>query len=107
MTINNNKIKNIQLLVYASTLTSILLIFVCIFIFPQIYWETNQLLDEVKDGVNLFKIETDSAWNYLIDIQIKHSSYSNNREENSRLENPFESIFQRAKRQNYGNLPAW
>nr|CAD2157052.1 unnamed protein product [Meloidogyne enterolobii] len=96
-------IKNIQFLVYCSTFASILSILACIFIFPQIYFETTNLLNEVKGGVEIFKVETDSAWNLLIDIQIRHKPQS----VNVREENPFESIFQRAKRQNYGKLPAW
>lgn len=99
----NDKLKNIQLLVYCSTFASILSILACIFIFPQIYFETTNLLNEVKGGVEIFKVETDSAWNLLIDIQIRHKPQS----VNVREENPFESIFQRAKRQNYGKLPAW
>uniref|UniRef100_A0A1I7UTU1 Col_cuticle_N domain-containing protein n=1 Tax=Caenorhabditis tropicalis TaxID=1561998 RepID=A0A1I7UTU1_9PELO len=63
---------------------------------PQIYWEMNELQVEVVGVVESFKVETDSLWIDLMDVQIKHSAPSRP------LENP---LLRRDKR--FAKLPDW
>ncbi|VDM38963.1 unnamed protein product [Toxocara canis] len=56
--------------------------------------------DEVIDGVQLFRVQTDTAWSEMMEIQISMSPPSKPRE------NPFNTIFRR-KRQDFSGLPAY
>ncbi|PIO52755.1 nematode cuticle collagen domain protein, partial [Teladorsagia circumcincta] len=47
---------------------------------PRIYWEMVDLKDEVFGAVESFKVETDSSWIELMNMQISHSPPSKPRE---------------------------
>uniref|UniRef100_A0A914RJU6 Nematode cuticle collagen N-terminal domain-containing protein n=1 Tax=Parascaris equorum TaxID=6256 RepID=A0A914RJU6_PAREQ len=59
-----------------------------------------QLHDHVIDSVEVFRVETDSAWNEMMSVQVSVTPPSKPRE------NPFNTVF-RAKRQNFANLPSF
>ncbi|PIO74588.1 nematode cuticle collagen domain protein [Teladorsagia circumcincta] len=71
---------------------STLAIAACLIVVPSLYNTINEIHDEVIEGVNQFRIETDSAWNQMIDFQVTVAPPSKPRE------NLFSSIF-RNKRQ--------
>ncbi|PIO74531.1 nematode cuticle collagen domain protein [Teladorsagia circumcincta] len=77
---------------------STLAIAACLIVVPSLYNTINEIHDEVIEGVNQFRIETDSAWNQMIDFQVTVAPPSKPRE------NPFSSIF-RNKRQ--AGLPSF
>ena len=87
-----------KLVVGVASACSTLSILACLFIIPSLFTKINQIHDRVQDGVQAFRVDTDSAWNQLMDVQLSVGPPSQPRE------NPFKSIFARTKRQ---GLPAW
>ncbi|VDM39166.1 unnamed protein product [Toxocara canis] len=75
-------------------------IIACLIVVQSIYKTINEVHDEVIDGVQVFCVETHSAWTEMMDIQLAVSPPSKPRE------NPFNSIF-RSKCQNFAGLPSW
>jgi hypothetical protein len=67
-----------------SSFIAVLAIFVVI---PQLYFEINEINVRVRDGVKAFRVNTDSAWNELINLQLATTQPSKAKTEN------FESIF--------------
>ncbi|MFH4980900.1 hypothetical protein AB6A40_007609 [Gnathostoma spinigerum] len=72
--------------------------FICLIVIPILYSSIQQLNHQVFDGVQYFRIESDSALTELIAIQMRLTPPSP-----AKL-NPFSSIF-RNKRQDYSGLP--
>uniref|UniRef100_A0A0K0CYB3 Col_cuticle_N domain-containing protein n=1 Tax=Angiostrongylus cantonensis TaxID=6313 RepID=A0A0K0CYB3_ANGCA len=114
-----------KVVVGAASICSLLAIGACIAVLSSLYYEINEVHDQVYlamtnmvigekcrtkasiisllqvlDSVALFRMETDSAWIDMMDIQITVTPPSQQRQ------NPFESIF-RKKRQNFQGLPEW
>lgn len=88
-----------KLITGISVICSTMAILACLVIVPSLYITINEMHLEVQDSVQVFRVETDSAWSELIDIQISVTPILKPRE------NPFDSIFRR-KRQDYSGLPA-
>ena len=89
-----------KLLVGIASTCSLIAVITCLIVIPTIYKEINDIHDEVIDSVNVFRVETDTAWADMMDVQVLVTPPSKPRE------NPFASVF-RQKRQAYGGLPSW
>ncbi|CAI5454319.1 unnamed protein product [Caenorhabditis angaria] len=89
-----------KLLVGIASTFSTIAVVACLVVIPSLYNTINEVHEEVLDGVQVFRVETDSAWNEMMDIQITVTPPSKPRV------NPFNSVF-RQKRQTFSGLPAW
>uniref|UniRef100_A0A7E4ZYY9 Col_cuticle_N domain-containing protein n=1 Tax=Panagrellus redivivus TaxID=6233 RepID=A0A7E4ZYY9_PANRE len=88
----------IKIIVGFGSFCSSLAILACLMVIPSLYQTINEIHGEVQDGVQVFRVETDSAWIQLMDIQITVTPLSKPRA------NPFGGIFRR-KRQDFTGLP--
>uniref|UniRef100_A0A8R1XXE0 Col_cuticle_N domain-containing protein n=1 Tax=Onchocerca volvulus TaxID=6282 RepID=A0A8R1XXE0_ONCVO len=79
---------------------SALAIITCLAVIPSMYTIMREISNEVLDEVQIFRVETDSAWSEMMGIQISLSPPS------VRRDDPFTSIFRR-KRQDFSNLPSY
>ena len=73
----------------ACSIASILAVLVVV---PQLYNQMSDVNARVFDGVQAFRVNTDSAWTSLMEVQVSVTPPSKPRE------NPFNSIFLRQKR---------
>uniref|UniRef100_A0A183BQN6 Col_cuticle_N domain-containing protein n=1 Tax=Globodera pallida TaxID=36090 RepID=A0A183BQN6_GLOPA len=81
----------------------VIVLFVCLAVIPQIYWDIQRLNDEVRNGVEYFRAETDAAWDELMHVQLLGMAPT------PAPEHPFTSLVGRLRRQaeQYNSLPAW
>ncbi|PIO76656.1 nematode cuticle collagen domain protein [Teladorsagia circumcincta] len=84
-------------IVAVSSLASILAIGACLVVIPSLYNEINDVHNMVLDSVAVFRVETDTAWAEMMDVQIMVTPPSKPRQ------NPFNSIFRQKKQA----LPPW
>ncbi|KAL3101909.1 hypothetical protein niasHS_003318 [Heterodera schachtii] len=87
-----------KIIIGVASLCSIAAILATLIVVPQLYQQINEVNSRVFDGVQAFRVNTDSAWTELMDVQISVTPPARPRE------NPFNSIFLRQKRGN-GGLP--
>uniref|UniRef100_A0A914HV14 Nematode cuticle collagen N-terminal domain-containing protein n=1 Tax=Globodera rostochiensis TaxID=31243 RepID=A0A914HV14_GLORO len=87
-----------KIIIGIASLCSIAAILATLVVVPQLYQQINEVNSRVFDGVQAFRVNTDSAWTELMDVQISVTPPSRPRE------NPFNSIFMRQKRS--GGLPS-
>ncbi|VDL76816.1 unnamed protein product [Nippostrongylus brasiliensis] len=88
-----------KFIVGIASVCSTLAIVTCIAVLPALFSELKEIHDEVLYGVSAFRVETDSAWTRMMDIQVNVSPPT------EAPQNPFSSIF-RQKRQ-FAALPAF
>src|SRR4051812_543010 len=82
-----------------ASLCSLITILSVLFTIPQLFSTINSINARIQDGVQAFRVDTDSAWSDLMEVQMSVTPPAKPRE------NPFNSMFQqRQKRQ--GGLPS-
>ncbi|VDM68461.1 unnamed protein product [Strongylus vulgaris] len=79
---------------------SLFSIIACLVVIPSLYNEITEVHDMVLNAVAAFRVQTDSAWVEMMDIQLHVNPPS------KAPRHPFSSFF-RPKRQSFAGLPAW
>ncbi|EFO93620.1 hypothetical protein CRE_12778 [Caenorhabditis remanei] len=59
-----------KILVTISTGAASIAVLAVLFTVPSLYNTINEVHDQVLDGVSVFRVETDSAWTEMMDIQV-------------------------------------
>ncbi|VDM37829.1 unnamed protein product [Toxocara canis] len=90
--------RDATLIVGVATVCSALAILSCLTVIRSLYSTIGETYNDVLDGVQVFRVETDAAWSQIMQVQVAISPPS------KRPENPFNSIFRR-KRQDFSTLP--
>ncbi|KAI6174931.1 Col-cuticle-N domain-containing protein [Aphelenchoides bicaudatus] len=60
-----------HLAVFVATVLCTGVLLTCVLIFPRMYFEINELHQQVISSVHEFKLNTDAAWTELMDIQLQ------------------------------------
>lgn len=89
-----------KIIVLIASFFSISGLFIFCNVIYKLYYIMIDIQNDVFDSVHYFKIDTDNAWDELMNIQISITPPSKPKE------NPFNSIFRR-KRQNFNELPSY
>ena len=71
--------------------SSLLAIMATLVVMPQLYSQINDLNLRVRDGVQAFRVNTDSAWNDLMELQVAVTPQSKPRS------NPFQSLYRQKR----------
>ncbi|VDM37830.1 unnamed protein product [Toxocara canis] len=91
---------DVKVLVYSATFCSCIATLACVLMVPSLYSTISDVHDEVIQQVGAFRVDTDTAWSHMMDIQVVLTEPSKPRE------NPFSSVF-RKKRHEFAGLPAF
>ncbi|TKR92246.1 hypothetical protein L596_006937 [Steinernema carpocapsae] len=86
--------------VFVASACSALAIIACLVVVTNLFHTIHEIHKEVVDGVEVFRLETDSAWTDMMEVQLSLIPPTKPRK------NPFDSVF-REKRQSYSGLPSW
>ncbi|RCN34762.1 nematode cuticle collagen domain protein [Ancylostoma caninum] len=89
-----------RLIVTVASVCSLLALGACVIVIPSLYNEIIDVHNQVIDTVAVFRVETDSAWADMMDVQVTVAPPSKPRA------NPFNSVF-RQKRQDFSSLPSY
>jgi hypothetical protein len=92
--------KEVKVVIGVASFCSLAAILAIVVVIPQLYSQISQVNSRVMDGVQAFRVDTDSSWADLMEVQITVTPPSRPRQ------NPFSSIFMRQKRQYGGEMPA-
>uniref|UniRef100_A0A183C4J3 Col_cuticle_N domain-containing protein n=1 Tax=Globodera pallida TaxID=36090 RepID=A0A183C4J3_GLOPA len=81
----NSTMQEAQIVVGVASLCSLLAIVATVVVVPSLYSEINEIAIKVHDGVQAFRVETDSAWTDLMDLQISVTPPSKPRQNPARV----------------------
>ncbi|MFH4984586.1 hypothetical protein AB6A40_011295 [Gnathostoma spinigerum] len=90
--------QDVKLLTTTAASCGLFATLVCLVVYPNLYRMINEIHSELIDGMRSFRVETDSAWNEMMEIQTAIIPLDQPKQ------NPF-TEFSRRKRLDFPTLP--